>query len=314
MSPWLWILAGAVALWVGGELLVSGARRLSLRWGLEPLVVGLTVVSLGTSAPELAASVAAALRGSPEVAFGNVVGSNIANLGLILGAGALLTPLLVRARFLLREVPFLLGSGLLLVVMVWNGVLSRPESAMLLVLLAVFVVVLVRGGAEVPVVVEEFESGLRSRFDGLVLDLASIAAGVAVLVLGAHWFVDGAVALAAAAGISERVIGLTLVAFGTSLPELASTLVAARRGEGDILIGNLVGSNVFNVLFILGVTGLVRPLAVERSTAEIDLAVMIGVSLLVGLLLGRARRLQRVEGAVLVAAYLAYVVWLFAAS
>jgi len=312
MAAWLWILLGGVGLWAGGELLVSGARRLSLRWGLEPLVVGLTVVALGTSTPELAASVAAALRGSPEVAFGNVVGSNIANLGLILGAGALLTPLRVQGRFLVREVPFLLGSAMVLIAMVWDERLSRPEGVALLVLLVGFVVVLLRGG-EVEEVVEEFETGIRDGRDGLLLDLVSVATGIGILVLGARWFVGGAVTLAENAGISERVIGLTLVAFGTSLPELASTLAAARRAEGDILIGNLVGSNVFNVLFILGATGLVRPLAVARRTAELDLAVMIGVSLLVGLLLGRALRLQRLEGALLVAVYLGYVVWLFAA-
>lgn len=314
MSAWLWIVLGGVALWGGGELLVSSARRLSLRWGLEPLVIGLTVVSLGTSMPELAASLAAALRGSPELAFGNVIGSNVANLGLILGAGALLTPLTVRARFLRREVPFLLGSTVLLLVIVWNGVLSRPESVALLVLLGVFLLVLLRSGPEAAAVQAEFETAVRRGLDGLLTDLGALAAGIAVLVLGARWFVDGAVTLAELAGVSERVIGLTLVAFGTSLPELASTLVAARRGEGDILIGNLVGSNIFNVLFILGTTGLVRPLDVERSTAEIDLAVMLGVSLLVGGLLGRAYRLQRAEGALLMATYLGYVVWLFLGS
>jgi cation:H+ antiporter len=246
------------------------------------------------------------------VAFGNVVGSNIANLGLILGAGALLTPLRVQGRFLVREVPFLLGSAVVLIVMVWDERLSRPEGVALLAMLVGFVVVLLRGG-EAAEVVEEFEAGIRDGRDGLLLDLGSIATGIGILVLGARWFVDGAVTLAENAGISERVIGLTLVAFGTSLPELASTLVAARRAEGDILIGNLVGSNVFNVLFILGATGLVRPLFVARRTAELDLAVMIGVSLLVGLLLGRTLRLQRAEGALLVAVYLGYVLWLFAA-
>lgn len=312
MSPWAWIALGGAALWTGGELLVSAARRLSLRWGLEPLIIGLTVVSLGTSTPELAASLAAALRGSPEVAFGNVVGSNVANLGLILGAGALLTRLKVHARFLRREVPFLLGSGLLLMLIVRDGVLSRPEALALLALLVAFLLVLLRGEPAELAVVEELEEGVRRGLAGLLLDLGGLAAGIAILVLGARWFIDGSVALAESFGVSERVIGLTLVALGTSLPELASTLVAARRSEGDILIGNLVGSNVFNVLFILGTTGLVRPLRVQAGTAELDLAVMLAVSLLVGALLGRAYRLQRAEGAILVAAYLAYVVWLFA--
>jgi cation:H+ antiporter len=315
MSPWVAIVLGVVALWGGGELLVDGARRLSLRWGLSPLVVGLTVVSLGTSAPELAASLAAALRGSAEVAFGNVVGSNSANLGLILGAGALLTPLVIRARFLVREVPFLLGSSLLLVVVVWDGTVGRADAALLLGLLVVFLVVLLRDGSgERPTVVREFRRGIGRHRDGLLRDAGSVVGGIAVLVVGAGWLVAGAVDLAGRAGISERVIGLTLVAFGTSLPELASTLVAARRREADILIGNLVGSNVFNVLFILGVTGLLQPLVIDRSAATIDLAVMIGISLLVGLLLGRAYRLQRAEGALLVTVYLGYVVWLFSGA
>ncbi len=308
----LWIVVGVLLLYGGGEALVEGSRQLAVRFGVQPLVIGLTVVALGTSTPELAATLAASLQGAPEVAFGNVVGSNIANLGLVLGLGAMVHALRVQARFLRREVPFMAASSLLMMWFAWDGKIGRIEAFVLLFLLAVFLSVQFNTEKERPETRKAFDSEYAMkpvRGTGWLLGL--IVIGIAALTLGAKALIVGAVGLARAFGIGERVIGLTLVAFGTSLPELAGTLVAAAKREGDIILGNLIGSNVFNVLFILGAAVMMRPLRIDASSAEIDLAVMLFFSVLVWLLMMTGKRVARWEGVMLVLLYAVYIAWLF---
>lgn len=306
----LYILLGVLCLYLGGEGLVRGASALGRAMGMSPLVVGLTFVSMGTSSPELAASIAAVLQNAPAVSFGNVVGSNIANLALILGLVAVLHPLRIDREFLRRDIPLLLIVSIWCLWLSWNGWITRLEGLLLLGVLALYLTLLLKTSAKRRVLSDANPSAkppvsnLRSSvFVGLL--------GIGLLVLGAHLLVNGSVNLARSHGISERVIGLTIVAFGTSLPELASSLVAVLRKESSLVLGNLIGSNIFNILLIFGVTALVRPIAVSGAGVMVDLAMMIGVSILVTLFMLSGRRLNRIEGVILVALYCGYVGSLF---
>ncbi len=306
----LLIVAGIGLLYLGGEGLVRGAVALARVFGLSPMVIGLTVVSFGTSSPELAATLAAALRGVPEVAFGNVVGSNVANIGLILGPVAMIWPLSTRALFLRREMPFMLAASALLFPIVANGTVSRVEAFLLLAMLVLFVGVLFRTSDEYLDVEEEFSREFAFGATPALKALAFVAVGIAGLVVGAKLLISGAIGIAVAYEVSERVIGLTMVAVGTSLPELAASAVAAMKRHGDIALGNVIGSNVFNVLCILGTTALVQPIAIEVPSAHLDLTVMLGLSVLVWPFLATRMRLDRWEGAVLFALYGLYIGWL----
>jgi cation:H+ antiporter len=304
------IAAGVVVLYFGGELLVRGSSALARAVGMSPLVVGLTVVAFGTSSPELAATIAANFKGAPAVALGNVIGSNIANLGLILGAAALVLPLVARARFLRRELPFMVVVSALVWPLAADGVVGRLDALLLLAGIALYLAVLLRKG-ESPEVVEEFRAELGDGRPRVGRSLGAVAAGIGLLVVGAHLLVEGAVAMARGMGVSEAVIGVSLVAVGTSLPELASSLVAAARRESDIALGNLIGSNVFNVLGILGIAALVQPLAVPFAELRADYWVMMGFSLLIVPFLWTGSRVGRIEGAILLTAYTGYIVWRF---
>jgi cation:H+ antiporter len=306
----LLVLLGAALLFAGGELLVRSAGRLARAWGMSPLVVGVTVVAFGTSSPELAATLVASVRGFPEVALGAVVGSNISNIALILGLTALVAPVAAQARFLRREVPFMIGVTLLVFPLTGNGRVGRLEGAGLLVLLVLYLVVLVRTD-EKQEVEEEFARHYPRPTFPPWRGLLGVTVGVALLTGGAYLLVEGAVALARGFGVSERVIGITVVALGTSLPELASCLAAARRGESDIVLGNLVGSNIFNVLGMLAGAALVRPLSFPPAEIRPDLLVLFVLSLILVPFLLSGRRVERWEGAVLVAAYGTYATWLF---
>jgi cation:H+ antiporter len=302
----LLVVVGLVGLYGGGELLVRNASSLARSLGLSPLVIGLTVVAFGTSAPELAATVAAALRGAPEIALGNVIGSNIANIGLILALTALVYPLVTRWGFVRRELPIMLGATALASVLLLDGELERVEGVVLLAALAAFLVLSFRdAGGEGATASSAPRSGSAVR-SGLLAAL-----GVVVLVVGAQALVAGAVAIASALGVSERVIGLTMVAVGTSLPELASSLVAALRRETDIILGNIVGSNVFNLLAVLGVAALVHPLGFDALAVRADLVVMAAFSIVMAPMVLRGLRLGRREGAALLVAYCVYVAFLF---
>jgi len=306
----LLVFIGVFLLFAGGELLVRNASRLARAMGLSPLVVGLTVVAFGTSAPELAASLAAAIGGAPEVAFGNVVGSNAANLGLILAMAALLRPIRARARFLRRELPFMVFVALLLWLVAADGRVTRVEGGILLALLALYLLVLFAWDREPPQVAAEFASEYGPAARRIAVHLLLLALGVLLLFLGARVLVDGAVEAARMLGVGERVIGLSLVAVGTSLPELVAALVAAWKDEGDILLGNVVGSNLFNLLGVLGTVAVARPLVLEGGVGP-DLWGMVALSVLAWAFLWTGLRLGRREAAFLLVGYAAWMAWVY---
>ena len=302
----LYVLLGVVLLYLGGEWLIKNAVRLAKSLGLSSMVIGLTVVAFGTSSPELAATMVAAVTGAPAIAIGNVIGSNIANIGLILGLAAILYPLQAKLVFLRREIPIMIGVSGLLFVVVWGGLIGRVEGLLLLAGLAAYLWYLLRND-ELPAE-ELHESEAPGPTWRAVL---GAAAGIGLLVLGAQALVTGAVEIALVLGVSERVIGLTVVALGTSLPELASSVVAALRRQGDLILGNIIGSNVFNILAILGTTALVHPIPVAVAAIRIDLWVMFGLSLLVLPLMLPRYRLGRRGGALLLGLYAAYIGYLY---
>ena len=298
------IVLGIALLYGGGELLVRFASSLALRFRLSPLVIGLTVVAFGTSAPELAASLTATLNGAEAIAVGNVVGSNIANVGLILGLAALLLPIAIQKSVFRREIPVMLGASLVPLLFFADGRLGRLEGAVLFALLLAYLIWLLRSPSE-----DEAPDDLN--LYPLWLTVAGIVGGLVLLVLGAQVLVDGATSLALAFGVPERIVGLTLVAVGTSLPELASSLVAVLKRETDMVLGNIIGSNIFNILCILGITSLITPLALPFAALRLDLSIMVAFAVLTVVFLFTQRRLERWEGGVLVLAYGGYVAWLF---
>ena len=307
----LLVVLGVALLYLGGEGLVRGSASLGRRLGLSPIVIGLTIVSVGTSSPELAASLAGVLRGAPAVSFGNIVGSNIANLSLVLGLTAMIWPLRVAMRVIRREIPFMVAFSALVIPMVWDGVVGRWEGLGLIAILIWYLRLTLRL-EEPPEVEAEFEEAFGQQPHSLAWSSIAVTLGILLLIGGAQTLITGAVGLAQSLGVSERVIGLTMVAFGTSLPELASSVVAAVRHQSDIVLGNLIGSNIFNVLFILGATSTLQPVLVETRKVWTDIVVMMVVSLVAWLLLRTRKKLGRIEGSVLVAGYVGYIIYLFA--
>lgn len=313
-------LLGLAALVVGAELLVRGASKLALRFGISPLVVGLTVVSIGTSAPELAVSVQSGMSNQPDIAVGNVVGSNILNVLFILGLSALITPLIINRQLIRQEVPIMVGTSLLLAVLAWDGALSRIDGLILACLFAgytAFVIVQSRreGTSSDPALqtIADPGSGWNSK---LPVQIAMIIAGLILLVLGAGWLVGAAVTFAKLLGVSEMVIGLTIVSMGTSLPEVATSITAAIRGERDIAVGNVVGSNIFNILGVLGISSVVAPggLSIAPAMAAFDIPVMIAVAIACLPIFFTGNLLARWEGALFLALYVGYTVYLVMAA
>jgi cation:H+ antiporter len=304
---------GIVVLYLGAEWLVRGASRLARSFGLSALVVGLTVVSFGTSAPELVVSLLAAVRGRVDLTMGNVVGSNISNVALILGISAVVFPISGRGRLLSRGIPLMIGASLLLALLAWDGLIGRGGGMLLLLALVLYFLYLLRAAPEeLPEVEAEFEAnqqerGCRPKEESRVRNAGLVIAGLSALTLGAHLLVGAATFLAARIGLSDLVIGLTVVAVGTSLPELATSVLAAVRRETDIAVGNAVGSNVLNILGVLGATSLVQPLVVDRSLLRFELPVMIGVSLLLLPLAWSRLRIERWEGLLLLLGYVGFV-------
>jgi cation:H+ antiporter len=305
------LLLGFLLLYGGGEALVRGASNLALRFGMSPFVVGMTIVAFATSAPELAVSLQAALAGVDDIAIGNVVGSNIANIGLILGICALLTPTVVRMRLLQLDLPWLIVVSGLLVAFLLDGGLTRVGGLVFLGGLVAFIywnIRMARVGQEEEDVRREFEGVVRPRV-GASVDALLILAGLVALVGGGAAFVRGGVSLAEALGVAPALIALTVVAVGTSLPELATSIVAATRGDSDIAVGNVVGSNFFNILGILGITATIQPLQ-RGGITMVDMGVMLAfAAVLLPLVLVR-RRIGRPEGVVLLLGYAAYLGWL----
>jgi cation:H+ antiporter len=313
-KAWL-ILPGLLLLIGGGEWLVRGASRLASLLGVPPVVIGLSVVAFGTSAPELAVSVLSAYRGQPDIAVGNVVGSNIVNILLILGLSAVVAPLAVSARLIIREVPMMIGTALLFFALAYDGKLTRLDGALLVLIFAAYLTWMARTARSETTLLEAAleESGAIPRNGWTYLKLAGLMiAGLAGLVLGSEWLIQGAVAAARALGVSELVIGLTIVAIGTSLPELATSVIASLRGERDISVGNVVGSNIFNILSVLGFSSLVAPdgMAVAPAVLRFDAVVMIGVSLACLPVFFNGFQIKRWEGALFVGYYVAYTVYL----
>jgi cation:H+ antiporter len=316
----LLFIAGLAALIAGAELLVRGASKLALSFGISPLVVGLTVVSFGTSAPEMAVSVGAVLGGTTDIAIGNVVGSNIFNVLFILGLSALITPLVVNIQLIRQEVPIMIGASLLLLALSLDGKLGLFDSGLLFALLLAYTVFLVRQSrAETQAARDEYAAEIKPGTPGawdarLPVQLLLIVVGLGLLVLGSEWLVSSSIVFAKALGVSDVVIGLTIVAAGTSMPEVAASVMAAIKGERDIAVGNVVGSNLFNILGCLGLAGLVAGgggLVVPPSVLNFDIWVMIAVALACLPVFVTGREIARWEGGVFMlyyAAYAAYVV------
>jgi cation:H+ antiporter len=303
----LWILASFVILFVGAELLVRGGASMALKLGLSPLVVGLTVMAYGTSMPELIVSLKAAMLGQPDIAIGNVVGSNIFNIAIILGLAAVVFPISTHLQVLKWDAPVLLGVTLLAPLAFLDGQVSRVEGGVFLVG-AVFctwwTVRMARRDEAAKVAMAADAPEIRKR-GKLWLDFVLIGVGLGVLVLGSRLLVDHAVVVAKSFGVSEAVIGLTIIAAGTSMPELATSVVAAFRRQSDIALGNVLGSNLFNILFVLGGSSVIHPI---RTTAmnPLDLWVMIGLTAVLVPMLVTGRRLSRLEGLLLVGTYGGY--------
>ncbi len=309
----LFFFGGLALLVAGAELLVKGASRLAASFGISPLVIGLTVVAFGTSSPELAVSVGSAFGGDADIAIGNVVGSNIFNVLFILGISALIVPLVVKSQLVRFDVPIMIGASVLLFVLGLDGSLGRFDGIVLFGLILVYVVVLIRKSRrETSEATAEFDEEYGPKTTPLPLNLALIAAGLGMLVLGSDLLLQAAVTAAEAFGVSELVIGLTLVAAGTSLPEVATSVMAAIRGEHDIAVGNVVGSNIFNVLAVLGLSSIVAPdgIPVAQSAIDFDIPFMLAVAVACLPIFLTGHLIARWEGAVFLGYYVAYTVYL----
>ncbi len=323
MTPMVIVLfvLGLALLVAGAELLVRGASRLALRFGISPLVVGLTVVAFGTSSPEMAVSVQAGLAGQADIAVGNIVGSNIFNVLGVLGISALIAPLVIQQQLVRFDVPLMIGISLTFLIMALDGRIGLFDGLLLTAGIVAYTVFAIRQGRKEGAAVQdeyarEFGDGTAGWLGRLPVQLACIAGGLALLVVGAGWLVDSAVAMARAFGVSELVIGLTIVAVGTSLPELATSVVAALRGERDIAVGNAIGSNVFNLLGIAGIATLVTPggLEVAASLIRFDLPVMLAVALACLPIFVTGHYIARWEGGLFLAYYVVYATYLALAS
>lgn len=321
LMTFVYLIAGLVLLVAGAEVLVRGAAKLAAQFGIPPLIIGLTVVAFGTSAPETAVSVQAAFNGSGDLAIGNVIGSNIANVLLILGLTALIAPLIVSRQLIRLDVPIMIGASLLTFGLAWDGSLSRLDGALLFAGVLAYTGFLIYSarkdkGGDDDEFAKEFGLDEAPKPYAWAINLGLIIAGLVLLVTGSNFLVEGAVTLARALGISELVIGLTVVAVGTSLPELATSILAAIKGERDIAVGNIVGSNIFNLLCVLGLASLVSPAAISVSPNALafDFPVMIAVAVACLPIFFAGYRINRWEGLLFLAYYVAYTLYLILSS
>ncbi len=314
----LLLVGGLAALVAGGELLVRGASRMSLLVGLSPVVIGLTVVAFGTSAPELAVGVQAAFDGRADLVVGNVVGSNIYNVLLVLGLSALIAPLIVQQQLVRLDVPLMIVAAGAFFVLALDGLITTNEGAALFLVLLLYLVAVIRlSRRESPDIVKEYAAEF-GRYEqrgtrAWLINLGLFAAGLGLLVVGASWLVEGAVGLALSLGVSELVIGLTIVALGTSLPELVTSIIASLRGERDIAVGNIVGSNIFNILSVLALTAFAAPggVAVSAAALGLDIPFMLAVSVACLPIFFTGHQISRWEGALFLlygAGYTTYLV------
>lgn len=305
--------AGLGLLVLGAEWLVKGASRLAAAFGVSPLVIGLTVVAYGTSAPEMAVSMRSAWAGQPDLAVGNVVGSNIFNVLFVLGASAVIAPLVVAAQLVRLDVPILIGLSFLTLILAADGSIGALDGALLLAgAVAYTLLQVIQSRREAAAIRDEFAEALDGRRSSTVVNVVLVVAGLAVLVLGARWLVAGAIAFAQALGVSELVIGLTVVAAGTSLPEVATSILASVRGERDIAVGNVVGSSIFNILAVLGTSALAAGggLPVSAALLRFDLPVMVAVAVACLPIFASGARIARWEGTLFLFYYIAYTAYL----
>ena len=308
----IYLLLGIIGLYFGAEWLVGGSSRLALKVGVSPLVIGLTVVALGTSAPELAVCLRLNFEGRPDAAIGNIVGSNICNILLILGFSSLIRPLKVHRQIIRKELPILLIVSFALILMLINQEVAKWEGVVLCAGIVIYILSSFKGannnnesvGEDLSLADVSVEDRRHSKTFPLVLLLLS---GLILLVLGASFFEKGGIGLAKSFGVSEAVIGLTLLAFGTSLPELATSLVACIKNEGDIIAGNAIGSSIFNILAILGITAMFKPLLVNDINL-IDYSIMIGVVILCWLFVFKKMNLNRIKGGLFLCLYAGYII------
>jgi cation:H+ antiporter len=302
----LLVAAGLALLIVGAEVLVRGAAALAGALGVPPVVIGLTVVSVGTSAPELAIGIDSAINDAGPLAIGNVAGTNIVNLLLVLGLSAAIAPLAIAVPTIRRDLPIMAVIGLLLLLLCWDGSLGRIDGAILLAIAIGYTILIVLQARRDPVAVQIAADEVPAPKGKTWVQVLLTVGGLAVIVCGADLLVSGAVDLSRSFGVSEAVIGLTVVAIGTSAPEMVTTLVSTFRGDRDIAIGNLIGSSTYNIGLVLGGSALVAPLAVTDELIRVDLPVMVGVMLLCIPVFLTGRRMSRLEGIGFVAAYVVY--------
>jgi cation:H+ antiporter len=321
----VFLIAGLVLLVIGAEILVRGASRLASSLGISPLVIGLTIVAFGTSAPEMAVSIDASWAGQADLALGNVVGSNIFNVLFILGVSALVAPLVVSQQLVRLDVPLMIAASIVVLLMGMDNKISRIDGVILFAAVLAYTFFLIRQSRRESsaLVTEHYvaEVGAAGAQNGSALmqylkDGAMILGGLALLVLGAQWLVDSAVQIAQYLGMSELVIGLTIVAAGTSMPELATSVIASLRGERDIAVGNVVGSNIFNLLAVLGLSSIVAPDGVQVADAALafDIPVMVGVALICLPIFFTGFLISRLNGALFLFYYVAYTAYLLMAA
>ncbi|NJP04181.1 MAG: calcium/sodium antiporter [Chloroflexaceae bacterium] len=307
------MIIGVVLLVAGAEILVRGASHLATAVGIPPLIVGLTVVSFGTSSPELAVAVQAAFSGEADITIGNVVGSNIFNILVILGLSAVITPLVVSRQLVRFDVPLMIGISFLLLLLASDGVIDRIDGLILFAGIVGYIAwSIYQGRREPPLTDAQGEPPPALTTWTLAKDLAMLVGGIVLLMIGSQWMVDGAVAIAEALGISSLIIGLTVIAAGTSLPEVATSLVAAIRGQNDIAVGNAVGSNIFNILAIVGLTALLAPdgIAVSAKALQFDIPFMIAVAIACLPIFFTGYRISRWEGWLFIGYYIVYTMML----
>ena len=304
MTDVLFVLAGLTLLYLGGDALITGCLRIAQRYSISPFVIGATIMGFGTSAPELAVSILAALRGEPEVSVGNVIGSNIANVGLVLGLTALILPLTMDRERFKSEAPPLLIATFLILGMAWDSTLSQWQGILMVIGLIIYLWKTLSSDQKEDIQLSDEFGLFKGKPIGYQVFLT--LAGLVILILGAEWMVRGAVNIARSAGISEWFIGVSIVAVGTSLPEIVSSLLSARRGHGEMALGNVFGSNIFNIFMVLGSSSAIRGLKVQESI-HADLLITTGLTCLLLALIKYRDALDRREGIILLIIYFGYI-------
>ena len=300
-----WLVLGLVILIFSGDYLVKGAVGVAEKFKISPLVIGMTVVSFGTSAPELFVSIKAAWEGSPDLAIGNVIGSNIANIALVLSITVLIFPIIVDRNSKIIDWPMMMFSSILFYVFSLDNVISTIEGVAMVSILLVFTILLIRNSRKLNLDLDEVIDSTPSNMGLTVLYLIG---GLVGLKFGADWFVEGAKGVAKSFGMTDKVIGVTIVAFGTSVPELVASGVAAYRRQTDISLGNLVGSNIFNILIVLGITSIITPIQVAESVMVFDMYWMLGIALALYPMMFIGKKMGRIHGLILLSAYITYIV------